>query len=291
MNSYHNTMSNFESYVPLVDNPDGTDTPVDPIQDGPAPLQGGVKKGLGGLYATVCKGALCPQTDPEAFYPEKGASTADAKKICARCEVTSKCLQLAIKNDEEFGVWGGKSVRERRKISEQWEAAQKQGMTWQEFYETLPSDAKLPSSKLSSAPVRRSISPTIRNTIQELSGYDEQLPPEQMALATSALYALYRSAVENRAIDNARLAKNILSEREFQDYMEQYFCSEVPDLTSADAVRRLLVGSSRQPSYLSRLRTALGEDSDEILRQAIRDSIEPPTQQPSSELVIPRSVD
>jgi WhiB family redox-sensing transcriptional regulator len=33
--------------------------------------------------------SLCAQTDPEAFFPEKGGSTRDAKKICASCEVRS----------------------------------------------------------------------------------------------------------------------------------------------------------------------------------------------------------
>jgi len=60
--------------------------------------------------------ALCPQTDPEAFFPEKGGSTRDAKKICANCEVRSNCLEYALENDERFGIWGGLSERERRKL-------------------------------------------------------------------------------------------------------------------------------------------------------------------------------
>jgi WhiB family transcriptional regulator, redox-sensing transcriptional regulator len=60
--------------------------------------------------------ALCAQTDPEAFFPEKGGSTRDAKKICASCEVRAQCLEYALKNDERFGIWGGLSERERRKL-------------------------------------------------------------------------------------------------------------------------------------------------------------------------------
>ncbi|TPW77221.1 WhiB family transcriptional regulator [Schumannella soli] len=60
--------------------------------------------------------ALCAQTDPEAFFPEKGGSTRDAKKICTGCEVRSECLQYALENDERFGIWGGLSERERRKL-------------------------------------------------------------------------------------------------------------------------------------------------------------------------------
>ncbi|KAA8821647.1 WhiB family transcriptional regulator [Bifidobacterium vespertilionis] len=59
--------------------------------------------------------ALCAQTDPEAFFPEKGGSTRDAKRICAQCEVREQCLQWAIDHDERFGIWGGMSERERRR--------------------------------------------------------------------------------------------------------------------------------------------------------------------------------
>jgi WhiB family redox-sensing transcriptional regulator len=40
--------------------------------------------------------SLCAQTDPEAFFPEKGGSTRDAKKICSSCEVRSHCLEYAL---------------------------------------------------------------------------------------------------------------------------------------------------------------------------------------------------
>jgi WhiB family redox-sensing transcriptional regulator len=60
--------------------------------------------------------ALCSQTDPEAFFPEKGGSTRDAKRICAQCNVKSECLEYALKNDERFGIWGGLSERERRRL-------------------------------------------------------------------------------------------------------------------------------------------------------------------------------
>ncbi len=60
--------------------------------------------------------ALCAQTDPEAFFPEKGGSTRDAKRICTSCEVRSQCLEYALQNDERFGIWGGLSERERRKL-------------------------------------------------------------------------------------------------------------------------------------------------------------------------------
>ena len=60
--------------------------------------------------------ALCAQTDPEAFFPEKGGSTREAKKVRVSCEVRAECLEYALENDERFGIWGGLSERERRKL-------------------------------------------------------------------------------------------------------------------------------------------------------------------------------
>ncbi|WP_416380828.1 WhiB family transcriptional regulator [Georgenia sp. H159] len=60
--------------------------------------------------------ALCAQTDPEAFFPEKGGSTREAKRVCTVCEVRAECLEYALANDERFGIWGGLSERERRKL-------------------------------------------------------------------------------------------------------------------------------------------------------------------------------
>ncbi len=60
--------------------------------------------------------ALCAQTDPEAFFPEKGGSTREAKRICQGCEVKPECLEFALHNDERFGIWGGLSERERRRL-------------------------------------------------------------------------------------------------------------------------------------------------------------------------------
>jgi WhiB family transcriptional regulator, redox-sensing transcriptional regulator len=63
--------------------------------------------------------ALCAQTDPEAFFPEKGGSTREAKKVCLSCEVRSECLEYALGHDERFGIWGGLSERERRRLKKE----------------------------------------------------------------------------------------------------------------------------------------------------------------------------
>ncbi len=63
--------------------------------------------------------ALCAQTDPESFFPEKGGSTREAKRVCTSCEVRGECLEYALANDERFGIWGGLSERERRRVRRQ----------------------------------------------------------------------------------------------------------------------------------------------------------------------------
>lgn len=65
--------------------------------------------------------ALCAETDPEAFFPEKGGSTLPAKQVCRGCEVRAECLDYALTHDDagRFGVWGGFSERERRYLKRQ----------------------------------------------------------------------------------------------------------------------------------------------------------------------------
>lgn len=82
--------------------------------DSPIPQQGMPSLDLiGGPMAWQERG-LCQQTDPEVFWPEKGGSTREAKKICSRCEVRPDCLQYALDHDERTGIWGGLSELERR---------------------------------------------------------------------------------------------------------------------------------------------------------------------------------
>jgi len=60
--------------------------------------------------------AACRGADPDIFFPERGSSTKTAKSICRACSVRAECLEYAIVSTQRFGIWGGFSERERRKL-------------------------------------------------------------------------------------------------------------------------------------------------------------------------------
>jgi WhiB family redox-sensing transcriptional regulator len=63
--------------------------------------------------------ANCLGVDPDLFFPERGASTREAKEVCRGCVVRADCLEYALVNGEKFGIWGGMSERERRRLRRQ----------------------------------------------------------------------------------------------------------------------------------------------------------------------------
>jgi WhiB family transcriptional regulator, redox-sensing transcriptional regulator len=60
--------------------------------------------------------AHCAQTDPEAFFPEQGRSAREGKGVCLACPVRAECLDYALEHNERFGIWGGLTERERRRL-------------------------------------------------------------------------------------------------------------------------------------------------------------------------------
>ncbi|MGF1661850.1 MAG: WhiB family transcriptional regulator [Kineosporiaceae bacterium] len=107
----------------LEDEPYGEVDEADELPDG---LAAGDAADVGALLLLAARSrdldplwkdrALCAETDPEAFFPEKGGSTREAKRVCSVCEVRAECLEFALANDERFGIWGGLSERERRRL-------------------------------------------------------------------------------------------------------------------------------------------------------------------------------
>lgn len=58
----------------------------------------------------------CMGVDPDLFFPERGASVAEAKAVCRSCPVIDACLEYALQEGIKVGIWGGCSERERRQI-------------------------------------------------------------------------------------------------------------------------------------------------------------------------------
>ncbi len=71
------------------------------------------------LYALAREDFNVPCTnDPESWYPNKGESDTVrlALALCRTCPVEPECLASALANDERYGVWGGKTARQRRRL-------------------------------------------------------------------------------------------------------------------------------------------------------------------------------
>ncbi len=58
----------------------------------------------------------CREVPPATFFPSDGLGVQSAQKICAECPVAEACLEYALAQRIDHGVWGGKSERERRRI-------------------------------------------------------------------------------------------------------------------------------------------------------------------------------
>lgn len=64
--------------------------------------------------------AECRGTDPNTFVPEGRGNGLrlylEARQICDRCPVKTACLDHALSNGEDMGMWGGLTPNERREI-------------------------------------------------------------------------------------------------------------------------------------------------------------------------------
>lgn len=61
----------------------------------------------------------CRGLEPSIFFPDDDDDAADAKAVCATCNVRVACLEHALTIREKQGVWGGATERERRRIIRQ----------------------------------------------------------------------------------------------------------------------------------------------------------------------------
>lgn len=75
-------------------------------------------EGYGGLLQSMTDtGDDVPCSNyPDLFFPDKGGSAAEAKKLCQGCPIKLQCLEYALKANEPYGVWGGTTPRERDRL-------------------------------------------------------------------------------------------------------------------------------------------------------------------------------
>ena len=72
---------------------------------------------LAGLEPPAWMGdALCAEVDPEVWFQDAGGSVREAKAVCAKCTVTAECLDAALANNERYGIFGGLTERQRRRL-------------------------------------------------------------------------------------------------------------------------------------------------------------------------------
>ena len=81
-------------------------------------MEQSIEELIGGMPSWT-EEANCKGADADLFFPERGASTRKAKAVCRACTVQDQCLEYAVENSEKFGIWGGLSERERRRIKRQ----------------------------------------------------------------------------------------------------------------------------------------------------------------------------
>ncbi|MGI8794920.1 MAG: WhiB family transcriptional regulator [Acidimicrobiales bacterium] len=59
---------------------------------------------------------MCRDLDPAIFFPSDGVGVEIARTICGECPVRDECLEFALRNRIDHGVWGGASERQRRRV-------------------------------------------------------------------------------------------------------------------------------------------------------------------------------
>jgi len=61
--------------------------------------------------------ARCKGLPPTMFFPERGQMVPPSvRKMCAACEVREECLEFAVLSNEQYGIWAGTSIKQRRRL-------------------------------------------------------------------------------------------------------------------------------------------------------------------------------
>jgi hypothetical protein len=75
-----------------------------------------IARRMGALVRSGLTVAAAAEADPEIFFPVKGGSDREAKRVCRRCEVREECLEYALATDQRSGIWGAHGTRERDRL-------------------------------------------------------------------------------------------------------------------------------------------------------------------------------
>jgi len=65
--------------------------------------------------AIPCQSIPLAEAD-KLFFSENAKKQAKAKALCSECSVIDKCLQFALDQKIEFGIFGGKTAQERKAL-------------------------------------------------------------------------------------------------------------------------------------------------------------------------------
>lgn len=60
--------------------------------------------------------ASCRTADPELFFSSRDGDAAAAVTICRGCPVAAACLEWALETRVRYGIWGGATEGERRRM-------------------------------------------------------------------------------------------------------------------------------------------------------------------------------
>lgn len=66
---------------------------------------------------------LCREHDPDMFFPNKGEANKGARQVCGRCDIRELCLEWALEHNQRWGIWGGTTEAQRRRIKRERRAA------------------------------------------------------------------------------------------------------------------------------------------------------------------------
>jgi WhiB family redox-sensing transcriptional regulator len=161
--------------------------------------------------------ANCMGVDPDLFFPERGASTREAKEVCRGCLVRQDCLEYALANGEKFGIWGGLSERERRQLRRQ-RQMQRGGRVVAEISNEMPPPRERRKPVISTRSERQTLSSRIRlvlaaepdatltvakgSALTELSNRLDILPGKRQSLRTLIGHMKTRGEVDYVIVDS-----------------------------------------------------------------------------------------